>query len=233
MKAVRDNQLVIELSEIMRTAEDLLWKNILDTGRVGLIIIELSTRRRVRINGSAVLRDDMIEITIEQAYPNCPKYIQRRQIGFLPESGGTKLISSGISLLPEHWSWITHADTLFVASMDQQQHMDASHRGGRPGFVTKLDDHTLQVPDYPGNNMFNTLGNFVAYPKVGLIFIDFLQAKTLQPTGEVEIVWDAPGTDQLTGGTNRLWNFSIHSFIELKTNKNFSWSFMEYSPFNP
>jgi hypothetical protein len=232
VKAPDDTHLIIDLSGNPVIPEDPLLTNLRYSRQTGLLLIELSTRRRLRINGTAALYDGKIEITIEQAYPNCPKYIQRRQVTFLPDTS-KKLIRSGKVLTDDHWNWILNTDTLFVASMNSQGQMDMSHRGGRPGFVRRTGDHTLQIPDYVGNNMFNTLGNIVDYPKAGLLFIDFEQGRTLQLTGEAGIVWHAEDAGLITGGTNRLWNFSVHSFIELETNKNFSWSFMEYSPFNP
>ena len=75
--------------------------------------------------------------------------------------------------------------------------------GGNPGFVTLVDDRTLRIPDYPGNSMFNTLGNFTANPRAGLIFLDFESHRTLQLTGRPEILYDVDGTAEETGGTNR------------------------------
>lgn len=47
---------------------------------------------------------------------------------------------------------------------------DVSPRGGEPGFVHVLDDHTLAVPDRPGNNRLDTLSNILDHPAVGLLF---------------------------------------------------------------
>ena len=54
------------------------------------------------------------------------------------------------------------ADTFFIASAHPEGGADASHRGGRPGFVRVTGQRSLAFPDYPGNNMFNTLGNLTA-----------------------------------------------------------------------
>ena len=40
-----------------------------------------------------------------------------------------------------------------------------------PSFVRVLDERTLEFSDYPGNNMFNTLGNLERYPRAGLLFV--------------------------------------------------------------
>lgn len=49
--------------------------------------------------------------------------------------------------------------------------MDASPRGGAPGFVKVLDAHTLLIPDSPGNNRLDTLQNIIHTPQVGLLFM--------------------------------------------------------------
>ena len=74
----------------------------------------------------------------------------------------------GSLLTADRRDWILRADTLFVASAHPGQGADASHRGGRPGFVQIPHPQTLRIPDYPGNNTFNTLGNFENYPHAGL-----------------------------------------------------------------
>jgi len=61
--------------------------------------------------------------------------------------------------------------------------MDASHRGGEPGFVQVLDDNHLLWPDYAGNNHFNTLGNLLVDSRVGLLFVDFAGGHLLQLSG--------------------------------------------------
>ena len=53
--------------------------------------------------------------------------------------------------------------------------MDASHRGGQPGFVQVESDRRLVFPDYAGNNHYNTIGNLVLDPRAGLLFVDFEQ----------------------------------------------------------
>lgn len=49
--------------------------------------------------------------------------------------------------------------------------MDASPRGGDPGFVKVVHAHTLLIPDSPGNNRLDTLQNILHTPQVGLLFM--------------------------------------------------------------
>jgi uncharacterized protein len=64
---------------------------------------------------------------------------------------------------------------------------DASPRGGPPGFVLVEDEHTLLVPDWPGNNRLDSLTNLVTAPGVGLLFMVPGVDETLRVNGTVEV----------------------------------------------
>jgi len=204
-------------------------------GRLGILLIELVTRRRLRVNGQATLAGEILQLQVEQAYPNCPKYIQRRHLAEQPAQRHEELSEPvrGSALTPDHRSLVVGADTLFVASLHPEQGADASHRGGDPGFVQLLDSRTLRIPDYPGNSMFNTLGNFAANPRGGILIPDFQGRRTLQLVGEVEIRWDLGDLDDRTGGTGRFWDFAIAETLELALPVHATWELLERSPFNP
>ncbi|MGR5960328.1 pyridoxamine 5'-phosphate oxidase family protein [Bacillus cereus] len=67
-------------------------------------------------------------------------------------------------------NWISESDTFIIASASSEGKMDISHRGGMPGFVHVINEKTIIFPDYSGNMLFNTLGNIVQNPNVGLLF---------------------------------------------------------------
>ena len=66
--------------------------------------------------------------------------------------------------------FISLSPFLVVASGDAHMQMDASPRGGNPGFVKTLDKHTLLIPDALGNNRLDTLQNILATRQLGLLF---------------------------------------------------------------
>ncbi|WP_324028351.1 pyridoxamine 5'-phosphate oxidase family protein [Maribacter sp. BPC-D8] len=113
--------------------------------------------------------------------------------------------------------------------------LDASHRGGNPGFVEILEDNTLRIPDYVGNSLYNTLGNFIQNSNAGLLFVDFENKKTLQLTGEVTIIHDQNSTEDLkkTTDTGRFWTFKIKEWVLTENQHNVDWEFTGSSPFNP
>jgi hypothetical protein len=201
-----------------------------------MLVIDLRTRRRLRINGTMtrVSPEDM-RLQVKESYPNCPKYIQRRYTASSqdqPQSAATTA-TQGTKLGPEQEDLIRKADTFFVASAHPDRGVDASHRGGHPGFVRVVDDGILRIPDYQGNCMFNTLGNFVVNPRVGLVFPDFTSHRTLQLIGKPEIEWDSADSMQESGGTRRFWNLHVDRWLEIDRAHSMEWSLLDYSPHNP
>ncbi len=67
---------------------------------------------------------------------------------------------------------------------------DVTPRGDRPGFVQVPDDHTLLVPDWPGNNRLDSLGNVAGNPAVGLLFFVPGMLETLRVNGNADVSFD-------------------------------------------
>jgi len=80
----------------------------------------------------------------------------------------------------------------FIATADADGHPDCSYKGGLPGFVRVLDEHTLAIPDYDGNGMYRTWGNVLANPNVGLLFLDFEKPNRIRVNGTARIEQDDP-----------------------------------------
>jgi predicted pyridoxine 5'-phosphate oxidase superfamily flavin-nucleotide-binding protein len=195
--------------------------------RIGLLAFDPSTRRRIRVNGTGRLEDDAVIVDIVETFGNCQQYIQRRPANG-PEGRATEIVAAGGTLTPSQRSWITGADTCFLASMHPHAGPDVSHRGGKPGFITMLDDHTLRFEDYPGNDMFQTLGNLTVHPAAAMLFVNFETGGTLQLAGEADVVWD--GSPALTG---RAVRFRIRTIVEKRQVTPWQWPVIEYSPVNP
>ena len=226
----------ILLSEADRQPADPLWRNIAGHSRVGMLAIELGSRRRLRLNGRAAsVSADQVLIEIDQAYPNCPKYIQRRHVRPAAAAGSFAAgdVWEGAVLDPERLAAIGRADTFFVATAHVSRGADASHRGGNPGFVNVLDATTLRIPDYRGNSMFNTLGNLALNPNAGLVFPDFENRRVLQLTGTAEILWDQADAAGESGGTGRFWHFHTEYWLETPLPSSIVSEFLDYSPYNP
>ena len=211
---------------------DPLKENLMLQDDIGILVIDLATRRRVRINGKAELDPDgSIYVHTNQVYFNCPKYIQLRKLDTDTAESQTLPHQYTKTLTSEQQQWIAQTDTFFTASYHPEG-ADASHRGGYPGFVRVMSDRSLVFPDYAGNNMFNTLGNISVNPQIGLLFVDFERGSTLQLTGRANIIWDAGRVAEIVGA-ERLVEFQIDQVLEITNASSLRWRFGEYSPYNP
>jgi uncharacterized protein len=202
---------------------------------VAVLLIELQTRRRLRVNGQvASVAAGLLDVTVGQAFPVCPRYIQKRE----PELGkpdtevSPALPVAGSALDDVVAQWITAADTLFIASLGPAGEADVSHRGGRPGFV-QIAGQVLRIPDYSGNSMFNTLGNLAVDPRCGLVLPDIDGVRQLQLNGRARACFDVADDAASTGGTGRWIEFTLESWRISALNRPLRWRFIEASPFNP
>jgi uncharacterized protein len=195
---------------------------------LGVLVLDPERRRRLRINGHVVRASaHAIEIRTAEVFGNCPKYIQARapQDDTRRQRAGDA--RSGRALTLEQRLAVERADTCFIASVHAGMGADASHRGGHPGFVRVPDEHRLRIPDYAGNNMFQTLGNIHADPRVGLLFVDFETGTTLQLTGQARILWEPDASAE------RVIEVDIEEVVEIAGDGPLGWRFVDYSPFNP
>jgi predicted pyridoxine 5'-phosphate oxidase superfamily flavin-nucleotide-binding protein len=87
----------------------------------------------------------------------------------------------------EDRTFIESRPLFFLATADADGHPDCSYKGGLPGFVRVIDQETLAFPNYDGNGMFKSLGNILANPHVGLLFIDFEKPNRLRVNGEASV----------------------------------------------
>ena len=224
-----------DLSNVALQEKDPLWANIEVNSSAGMLAIDLATRRRIRINGLLSRpRENSLRLGVQEAYPNCPKYITRRQLRTVTtELSESFPATTGAALGPDQQRPLTRADVLFVATAHPTRGADASHRGGVPGFIEVLDDRTLRIPDYSGNSMFNTLGNLRVNARAGIIVPDFERGRTLQLTGTAEILWNQDDPADRTEGTHRFLAFRVAHWLELPLPAGVKTEFLDYSPYNP
>jgi uncharacterized protein len=93
---------------------------------------------------------------------------------------------------PEAAAFIQARDMFFLATADRAGSPTCSYKGGDPGFVRVVDDHTLAFPNYDGNGMYLSMGNISANPEVGLLFIDFVKGNRLRVQGRAAVHLDDP-----------------------------------------
>jgi hypothetical protein len=199
-----------------------------------MLAIDLESRRRLRVNGViASAQDDRFTVAVREAFPNCAKYIQRREIEINLEARHVRPTSSrGTHLSRELRSLVERIDTLFVASRHSTRGVDVSHRGGDPGFVSSVDECTLRIPDYAGNSMFTTLGNLSVDPRCGVAMLDFEHGEVLSLTGVASIDIGAEDPDHPSGGTGRYWMIDVAEWHRFPLPDQVAFRLVERSPFN-
>lgn len=201
---------------------------------LGLLGIELHTRRRNRVNGQLqAAGPDGLRLRVQQTVGNCPQYIQGREFDWVRDAADTRPRAiEHVAQLDGDAAWlIAAADTLFVATHAGDAGADVSHRGGPAGFAVQQDERTLLVPDYSGNRMFMTLGNLQADGRAGLLFIDFERGDLLTLTGRADIVWDGPELAALDGA-ERAWRFHLDEGYWLRDALPLRWRFRDWAPQN-
>jgi len=208
---------------------------------VGLVAIDLATRRRMRLNGVVASVDEAgFRLRTREVYGNCPKYIQARErLGFVPAAppgGASRTSAASSSLDADAAHFVAAADTAFVATLHPGAGADASHRGGEPGFVRVVAPDRLEIPDYDGNRMFNTLGNLAVDPRIGLVFAGLDEGpdagRVLQLSGTATIDFD-PARAARTLGAQRILEMRIERVVDRRAAFAPRYWLRERSPFNP
>ena len=194
-------------------AGDPVRAHLLPGAPVGLLGIDLGTRRRNRLNGVvARVGEGGFDVDVVQSFGNCPRYIHVRTLVPAARTPGPAT-AFGSDVPARVRDLLAGATTLFVASASgtgvqgAAAGLDISHRGGPAGFA-RLDGNVLTVPDYPGNRYFNTIGNFLAEPRAAIVLADVASGDVVQLQGIVTVDWtaDDPAT---VPPVERVWRFRI------------------------
>lgn len=200
-----------------------------DATQVGALVIDFDRRMRARINGLLYRDDSELRIDVEQAYSNCMKYIQRREVTGTSAAAQVLRRSTADRLTARHAAWVRRADTAFIATATASRGADASHRGGAPGFLQcSADGRHVEFIDYRGNGMFNTLGNLVLDERAGLTVPDFETGAVLAMTGRARLKGGYVASEEA-----RSVVFSVRRVVELAGALPFTFGPVEYSPFLP
>lgn len=229
-----DKTLLISSSPLSGEPKDLNFRVGAKTSVVG---IEFETQRRNRLNATIdAAADGTLSLRVDQSYGNCPKYIQiRNKTPTGPTPPKDPVTATKLNAADKQQ--IAQADTLLIASRaaklgdDPRAGIDINHRGGMPGFVTVLDDQTLQFPDYKGNSFYNTYGNILTDNRIGLQFVDFETGTLLNIKGTAELVED------MNDGQLPLMGRGLRTTVQSVTRSEgalpIRYTFSDYSDRNP
>lgn len=195
--------------------DDPLHENLHAGAPLGLLGIQAHTRRRNRVNGRVRARDAIgFDLGVEQSFGNCPKYIVPREAVYVGAETRRAELASGLDERARRL--IAASDTFYLASAhpnarqsrEASEGVDVSHRGGPPGFAHFTSDRSFSIPDFQGNNFFNTLGNLRLDPRAGLLFIDIASGDVLSLEADASAT---PGSHPLAtaANTGRVVRFEV------------------------
>lgn len=181
--------------------------------QVGLLLLDYERRRRLRVNGVLSGVDGGgFAVAVDQAFGNCPKYIPQARLrpGGLPAT--ERAVTRSDRLGPADVEQVRNADTFALGTAHPTRGADTSHRGGDPGFV-RVEGNELWWPDYPGNNMFLSLGNVTVNPVASLLFLDFRSGTGLQVSGTARLDWTPAGVRGDDAGTGRRVHVAVEQVV--------------------
>lgn len=235
--ALSQKEMRIDLSQVQGVLQDSFFLNLQQFPYVGTLLIELDTRRRLKVNGKvSSISAEQIVMEVRESFPLCPKYIQRRAVSWAEEEEYSKqnstLSAMGVQLGQAQLDLIRSCDTMFLVSSHPAECLDVSHRGGAAGFVNFVEPNLLMVPDYSGNGMFNSLGNLRQNSQAALLMLDFSRRQYLHISGTVELKLGEPDPVNQSGGTGRFWFLEPTHWISCAI-PNLQSQFIDHSPFNP
>src|SRR4051812_3141283 len=166
-----------------------------------ILAIDYASKLRIRINGKGKFRDGRLHLEVEQSFGNCNQYISVPQQDSEAEKAFARAaapVKDAPKLKPAERERIEGARRFIMASASERG-ADVSHRGGEAGFV-QAGERGITFPDYPGNNMFATLGNLLEDGRCSLLFPAYGEGGSLQVAGRAIIEAHLQTGDDLDTG---------------------------------
>lgn len=238
-----DDMDAVSEREIVISAQCLPQGDVLNHCQPGtplsLLAIDLNQRKRYRINGVATKasanssHDGDINLWVKEYSPNCPKYINRREL--IRDSQGAKPVNTHAvreartQLSESDQAFVKAMDTLWIGSYAPDAGADANHRGGQPGFIRVISPTTIEWPEYRGNGMFFTSGNLEVNNRAGVTLVDFETGSFIQMTGRAVVDWQHNGQYE---GATRTIRYDIDQLVRIDEATTHRWKRLDYSPYN-
>jgi predicted pyridoxine 5'-phosphate oxidase superfamily flavin-nucleotide-binding protein len=181
---------------------------------IGLVAIDYPRRRRFRLNGTLVGSSGGLTVEVEEAFGNCPQYIPRtggaRETPRVPAEDAGSSTTGELDAADQRA--VGAAETFILGTTHHRHGNDASHRGGPAGFV-RVEAGRLWWPDYPGNNLFTSLGNLTVDPEAALLFLDQDRGLALHVHGHADLQQVDVGSAGDDGQTGRRVELTVDRVV--------------------
>jgi uncharacterized protein len=115
-------------------------------------------------------------------------------------------------------AFIAARDSIYVGTASAEGRPYIQHRGGPPGFLKVLDEHTLALPDFIGNKQYISMGNLVENDKAFLFLMDYAERRRIKIWGRAEFVEDDPSLlervtmPDYSGRPQRVFRFHVEAW---------------------
>lgn len=126
----------------------------------------------------------------EQAMPQ-NEITNRDQLRAVYKQPGEGAVKKVLPQLDQHCiAFIARSPFCVLSTAGGDGSLDASPKGGEPGFVTVQDASTILLPDWPGNNRLDSLENILDNPHVGMMLLIPGMSETLRINGRATVSTD-------------------------------------------
>ncbi|CAF1311362.1 unnamed protein product [Rotaria sordida] len=212
--------------------------------------VDFSNRRRNKVAGfiaSSNVVDNTLNMSLitNESLGNCPKYITVRKLEYCgrhPQIGADHQNADNISLNQECLDIISQASTIFLATRhisnvsDNTSDLGVNHRGGFPGFVRTYEENGntyIVIPDYSGNQFYQSLGNIESDRLAGVVFPCFTTGDMLHVTGIAENIYDDEA-ERIMPRVTLITRIKLNGYVWIKEALNLKLlSPEQYSLYNP
>jgi len=92
------------------------------------------------------------------------------------------------ALTDDEREYLAERDGFYLASVSETGWPYVQFRGGPPGFLRVVDEHTIGWADFRGNLQYITTGNVSGDDRVALIVLDYAQRRRLKIFGHARVV---------------------------------------------
>ena len=93
---------------------------------------------------------------------------------------------------PDLAEFLGGLDMFYLGTANSEGQPYIQYRGGSPGFLKVIDEHTLGFADFGGNRQYVTLGNLSENPKAFIFLMDYANSQRVKLWGLARVIEDDP-----------------------------------------